>query len=303
MDKFQALKGMRDILPGEVELWQDIEEKARYFFEASGFEEIRTPLLEPTELFARSIGEGSDIVHKQMYTFEDRGGRSIFGSAQAAHRNLSHDFLGPIRKPVLGESGQRWPRRNCIHGNAMRAERSGEGLRRATLDRLTRPGYDPPSFDGTPRAALRRPPPAETRRGAPTLVKPISVVEKTTGQCGQFLKIGLAAAAGSMLSGCSPAPAERTAGAGVGPAVLRGPSVDGGRERGLHVRRVVRTIHRVVRPVTTAHCEGHEQDREHRRGTATRERATHRIPPLSDVVSIPPGGLCAFFPYSTPRNR
>ena len=77
MPKYQALKGMRDILPGEVERWQDLEAKARYFFEARGFEEIRTPLLEPTELFSRSVGEASDIVQKQMYTFDDRGGRTV----------------------------------------------------------------------------------------------------------------------------------------------------------------------------------------------------------------------------------
>ncbi len=77
MPKYQALKGMRDILPGEVESWQELESQSRHFFEAHGFEEIRTPLLEPTELFSRSIGEGSDIVHKQMYTFEDRGGRMV----------------------------------------------------------------------------------------------------------------------------------------------------------------------------------------------------------------------------------
>lgn len=77
MTGYQALKGMRDILPGEVETWQELESKARHLFEANGFEEVRTPLLEPAELFVRSIGEGSDIVHKQMYVFEDRGGRSV----------------------------------------------------------------------------------------------------------------------------------------------------------------------------------------------------------------------------------
>jgi histidyl-tRNA synthetase len=75
--KYQAFPGMEDILPGEVEKWQWVEEKARIFFESRGFREIRTPLLEPTELFTRSIGEASDIVHKEMYTFEDRGGRSM----------------------------------------------------------------------------------------------------------------------------------------------------------------------------------------------------------------------------------
>jgi len=75
--KYQALKGMEDILPGEIEKWQWLEEKARNFFESRGFKEIRTPILEPTELFARSVGEGSDIVHKQMFSFEDRGERNV----------------------------------------------------------------------------------------------------------------------------------------------------------------------------------------------------------------------------------
>ncbi|MCM8774940.1 MAG: histidine--tRNA ligase [Candidatus Omnitrophica bacterium] len=75
--KFTAFPGMEDILPGEVERWQWLEQRARIFFESRGFREIRTPLLEPAELFARSIGEATDIVHKEMYSFEDRGGRKM----------------------------------------------------------------------------------------------------------------------------------------------------------------------------------------------------------------------------------
>ncbi len=75
--KFQGFPGMEDILPGEVEKWQWVEEKARIFFEAHGFKEIRTPILEATDLFVRSIGQSSDIVHKEMFSFEDRGGRQM----------------------------------------------------------------------------------------------------------------------------------------------------------------------------------------------------------------------------------
>ncbi|MBI4115702.1 MAG: histidine--tRNA ligase [Candidatus Omnitrophica bacterium] len=75
--KYQALKGMDDILPGEIEKWQWLEAQARIFLEARGYKEIRTPLLEPLELFARTLGEGSDIVHKEMYAFKDRGERDI----------------------------------------------------------------------------------------------------------------------------------------------------------------------------------------------------------------------------------
>jgi histidyl-tRNA synthetase len=75
--KYQGFPGMDDILPGEIEKWQWIEEKTRVFFDAAGFKEIRTPLLEPTELFVRSIGATSDIVHKEMFSFKDRGERDM----------------------------------------------------------------------------------------------------------------------------------------------------------------------------------------------------------------------------------
>ena len=75
--KYQGFPGMEDILPGEIEKWQWIEGKARVFFDAAGFKEIRTPLLEPTELFVRSIGQSSDIVHKEMFSFKDRGERDM----------------------------------------------------------------------------------------------------------------------------------------------------------------------------------------------------------------------------------
>ncbi len=75
--KYQGFPGMEDILPGEIEKWQWIEEKARVFFDAAGFKEIRTPLLEPTDLFVRSIGQTSDIVHKEMFSFKDRGERDM----------------------------------------------------------------------------------------------------------------------------------------------------------------------------------------------------------------------------------
>ena len=73
----QAMRGVRDILPGETAKWQRVEETARRTFEAYGYEEIRLPLFERTELFARGIGEVTDIVQKEMYTFPDRGGESI----------------------------------------------------------------------------------------------------------------------------------------------------------------------------------------------------------------------------------
>jgi histidyl-tRNA synthetase len=73
----QLIRGFKDILPGEVELWQQIGNTAISLLEAFGFKEIRTPILERTELFARSIGEDTDIVEKEMYTFPDRKGELL----------------------------------------------------------------------------------------------------------------------------------------------------------------------------------------------------------------------------------
>jgi histidyl-tRNA synthetase len=73
----KALKGFKDILPDEVGLWQFIEKTARDIFHRYGFEEIKVPILEKTELFVRTIGESTDIVEKEMYTFTDRNGASI----------------------------------------------------------------------------------------------------------------------------------------------------------------------------------------------------------------------------------
>jgi histidyl-tRNA synthetase len=73
--KITSIKGFADILPGEVESWQFVEAAARRVFSAYNFTEIRIPIVEKTELFSRSIGESTDIVEKEMYTFEDRDGR------------------------------------------------------------------------------------------------------------------------------------------------------------------------------------------------------------------------------------
>jgi len=69
--KFQAIKGTRDLLPPETELWNRVEQTAREVFGTFGFGEIRLPIFEPTELFARAVGGETDIVSKEMYTFKD----------------------------------------------------------------------------------------------------------------------------------------------------------------------------------------------------------------------------------------
>ena len=75
--KLQAIKGTRDILPPETELWNRAEQTAHDVFSTFGFGEIRLPIFEPTELFARAVGGETDIVSKEMYSFEDRDETSI----------------------------------------------------------------------------------------------------------------------------------------------------------------------------------------------------------------------------------
>ncbi len=70
-------RGTNDLIPGEIELWQQLEEKIRVVCHAYGYQELRTPMFEHTELFQRGIGDATDIVEKEMYTFLDRGERSI----------------------------------------------------------------------------------------------------------------------------------------------------------------------------------------------------------------------------------
>lgn len=72
-----GIKGMNDILPGEIAVWQFLEQEAHRIFQTYGFTEIRVPVVEKTELFCRSIGETTDIVEKEMYTFSDKSGHSL----------------------------------------------------------------------------------------------------------------------------------------------------------------------------------------------------------------------------------
>ncbi len=75
--KYKTLKGLQDILPPDISIWQQVESRAREIFRTHGYQEIRLPIMESTDVFIRSIGETSDIVEKEMYTFLDKGGRSI----------------------------------------------------------------------------------------------------------------------------------------------------------------------------------------------------------------------------------
>jgi histidyl-tRNA synthetase len=99
-----GVKGFNDILPGEVEKWQHIEATARRVFELYGLSEIRIPILEKTELFSRSIGDATDIVEKEMYSFEDKGGNKVTmrpeGTASVMRAFIEHKMhaLDPVAR-------------------------------------------------------------------------------------------------------------------------------------------------------------------------------------------------------------
>ena len=92
-----SVRGMHDLLPGPITLWQRFEATARTVLDAYGFEEIRTPLLERTELFVRSIGGATDIVEKEMYSFADRDGDSLTlrpeETASCVRAGIEHGFI------------------------------------------------------------------------------------------------------------------------------------------------------------------------------------------------------------------
>lgn len=96
-EKIQAIRGMHDILPDQTPRWQHVEAVLRAVVAAYGYQEIRPPLVEKTELFRRSIGEVTDIVEKEMYTFEDRNGDSLTlrpeGTAGCLRAALEHGLL------------------------------------------------------------------------------------------------------------------------------------------------------------------------------------------------------------------
>ena len=95
--KIQAIRGMNDLLPSDSPRWQFFEGKVRQLMQRYGFAEIRMPIVEQTALFARSIGEVTDIVEKEMYTFEDRNGDSLTlrpeGTASCVRAAMEHGLL------------------------------------------------------------------------------------------------------------------------------------------------------------------------------------------------------------------
>lgn len=97
MDNIQAIRGTKDILPSEVRYWQYLEKTASEILSKANYQEIRTPIFEQTSLFERGIGEATDVVGKEMYTFTDRGDRSLTlrpeGTAGVVRSYIQHKLF------------------------------------------------------------------------------------------------------------------------------------------------------------------------------------------------------------------
>ena len=97
--KLQSIRGVKDVLPEDTWKWQQVESVAHEIFSRYGFKEIRIPIFEDTRLFSRSIGETTDIVEKEMYTFEDRSGDSVTlrpeGTASVVRAYIEHKMYTP----------------------------------------------------------------------------------------------------------------------------------------------------------------------------------------------------------------
>jgi histidyl-tRNA synthetase len=119
--KFKSIRGTKDVLPGEVEQWQYVEETIRRVMGAFNYREIRTPVFEQTGLFARSIGELTDIVSKEMYTFKDRSDDSLTlrpeGTASALRAYIQNNlgeqtpltklyYIGPMFRQERPQAGR-----------------------------------------------------------------------------------------------------------------------------------------------------------------------------------------------------
>lgn len=123
MSMIQAIRGTRDLLPDETIYWQRLEHEARGILQRAAYREIRTPIFEQTELFARGIGEATDVVGKEMYSFQDRGDRSVTlrpeGTAGVVRAYIEHKlhsqgvqrlwYIGPMfryERPQAGRQRQ-----------------------------------------------------------------------------------------------------------------------------------------------------------------------------------------------------
>lgn len=123
MTRVNKVRGMNDLIPEQIGNWQVVENQIKKIFQSYGYNEIRFPLIEKTELFSRGVGQSTDIVNKEMYTFEDKGGESMSlrpeGTAGCVRAALDNDlirvdsprlwYMGPMfryERPQKGRSRQ-----------------------------------------------------------------------------------------------------------------------------------------------------------------------------------------------------
>ena len=117
----QPVQGMSDIAPPEIRLWQRVEAKTREVMALYGFEEIRTPIVEHTRVFTRAIGDTTDVVQKEMYTFEDRGGRQL---------SLRPEGTAGVLRYAAGLGAEAVGKRFFYIGPMFRCERPQAGRKR-----------------------------------------------------------------------------------------------------------------------------------------------------------------------------
>jgi len=120
INKIQSIRGMHDVLPEQSPLWQFFESTVKQLLQAYSYKEIRMPVVESTDLFCRSIGEVTDIVEKEMYTFEDRNGDSLTlrpeGTASCVRSGIQHGlfhnqqqrlwYMGPMFRHERPQKGR-----------------------------------------------------------------------------------------------------------------------------------------------------------------------------------------------------
>ncbi|HEX5022686.1 MAG TPA: ATP phosphoribosyltransferase regulatory subunit, partial [Candidatus Binatia bacterium] len=129
--KITSIKGFSDVLPAEVGRWQAVESAAQRIFRAYNFAEIRIPILEKTELFSRSIGETTDIVEKEMYTFEDRDSRGAEPAESTKLTLRPEGTAGVVRAYIEAEMFKTEPVRKLYYmGPMFRRERPQKGRMR-----------------------------------------------------------------------------------------------------------------------------------------------------------------------------
>ena len=132
--KIQSLRGMPDLFPEDLDKWHIFESKLSKIFHSFGTREIRTPLLESTELFSRSVGNSSDIVNKELYSFLDRNEESI---------SLRPEGSASVIRAIIQKKQEQEKNKLCYKGQMLRYERPKKG----SLGKFNQVGVDNLGFE------------------------------------------------------------------------------------------------------------------------------------------------------------